>query len=195
MSAADQVGGSGPQTRPRRAHALELILDADDEAALRRRWAHLDEAGVASPARHTGATHRPHVTLASGPRPPGSTLETAARLLGALLPVDLPVAGLALLGSPSRYTLAELVVPAADLQAAREELAVLWPGADPRPWLVHLTLAQRLAPSSVGLALTALGSEPGEPVLSRRAVGLRWWDPDMGTVVHLAGGGADQHEG
>lgn len=168
---------------PRRAHSLELVLDAPSDAAVRDRWRLLEEAGVPSLARHPGATHRPHVTVASGPRPTEEALRTAARRLGPLLPLELPVAVLALLGAPSRVTLVELVVPAGLLRTAQEELAGLWPGADDRPWLPHVTLAQRLIPGSVARALEALGGGAAGAPTQRRAVSLRWWDPDSGTVT------------
>lgn len=173
---------------PRRAHALELVLDGVDDEAVRHRWTRLEEAGVPSAARHTGITHRPHLTVASGPRPSEEVLEVAARLLVPLLPVVLPVVGLALLGRPGRAVLAELVAPTEDLRDAREQVRARWQGFDDRPWVPHLTLAPRLAPVEVALALAALAEEEAAgPPRPRLAVGLRWWDPDAGSARPVAG--------
>ena len=163
-----------------------MLADADD-VAVRRRWALLEEAGVPSAARHTGPTHRPHVTLASGPPPPAPVLRTAAEVFAPLLPLDLPVHGLGLLGRPGRAVLVELLAPPLPARAARDGLVDLWTGADDRPWLPHVTLAQRLAPAVVAAALTALGEQPGSGASVRRAVGLRWWDPDRGVVTPVVG--------
>lgn len=184
----------------RRAHAVELVLDEAGEQAVRASWAALEAGGVPSLARHTGATHRPHVTVLSGPPPPEEALRLAAEVIGGLLPVDLHVSGLGLLGRPGRSTLVELVTPPIALLGVRARLVELWPGADPRPWLPHLTLAQRLRPEAVATALSLLAQpSPGEcsaeaaaPSAAggeiRRVVGVRWWDPEQNRVVMLAAG-------
>jgi 2'-5' RNA ligase len=172
----------------RRAHALELVLDEQGELEVRRRWARLEEAGVASLARHSGVTHRPHVTLLSGPAPPREVLAAAGGSVVPQLPLTLDVAGLALLGPPGRATLVELVGVPPRLRRAREEVLGLWPGADGRPWVPHLTLARRLAPAAVAVALEALqervDADGGAPP-RRHVAGLRWWDPERGRVVPL----------
>lgn len=190
-----------------RAHAVELVLDHAGEEAVRGRWAMLEAGGVPSLARHTGTTHRPHVTLLSGPAPAADALQAVAEAVGALLPVDLPASGLGLLGRPGRSTLVELVTPPITLLEARARLMQLWPAADSRPWLPHLTLAQRLTPEDVAAALSLLaapsitGPLPAGPAAIaassasaasaaehgvRQAVGVRWWDPDRDRVVMLA---------
>lgn len=184
-SGSEPVGG-GPVPR-RRAHALELLLDARDEAEVRARWQLLERSGVPSLARHSGATHRPHVTLATGARPPAELLDLAAALLDPPLPLAVPVSGLALLGPAARVVLAELLVPPSALRDAREQLVAGWPGADDRPWQAHLTLARRLGPAAVQAALEALDRPGGGPPPVRRVVALRWWDPDREEVTVLAG--------
>ncbi|WP_131105848.1 2'-5' RNA ligase family protein [Ornithinimicrobium sufpigmenti] len=183
-----------------RAHALELVLDEVGEQAVRTSWAALAAGGVPSLMRHTGATHRPHVTVLSGPPPPEKALRLAAEAIGGLLPVDLRVSGLGLLGRPGWSTLVELVTPPIALLGVRARLVELWPGADPRPWLPHLTLAQRLSPEAVATALSLLaqasaGERSAERATSspagegiRRVVGLRWWNPEQDRVLMLAGG-------
>lgn len=188
-----------------RAHAVELVLDDAGEDAVRRSWAALEAGGVPSLSRHSGTTHRPHVTVLSGPPPTEDALRFAAATFDALLPVELPVSGLGLLGRPGRSTLVELVVPPIALLEARARIAELWPASDARPWLAHLTLAQRLSPEMVASALSLLAGSsradspadspadypaaspsPGSGV--RRGVGLRWWNPDLDRVLMLAGG-------
>lgn len=180
---------SGREAPGRRAHALELLLDASDEVDVRARWQELERSGVPSLARHSGATHRPHVTLATGPRPPVEVLGCAEVLLAPLLPLLVPVSGLALLGPAARVVLAELLVPPAALRDVRQELVARWPDADGRPWQAHLTLARRLGPAAVQAALGALDRSGGEPPSVRRVVALRWWDPDREEVTVLAGEG------
>lgn len=170
-----------------RAHALELVLTGEDDAAVRARWQVLEDAGVPSLARHRGATHRPHVTLASSPRPPGERVTSLARGWGALLPAALRVSGLVLLGS-RRITVAELLEVPDALRAARAELTAAWDDADDRPWLPHLTLATRLEPPDALRAVEALG-EPAPRALARSCAALRWWDPDTETVSILAPAG------
>lgn len=180
-----------------RAHAVELVLDDAGEDAVRDSWAALEAGAVPSLARHSGTTHRPHVTVLSGPPPTEDALRLAATTFDALLPVELPVSGLGLLGRPGRSTLVELVVPPIALLEARARIAELWPASDARPWLAHLTLAQRLSPEMVASALSLLAGSsradspadspsPGTGV--RRGVGLRWWNPDLDRVLMLAGG-------
>lgn len=187
MPSSPSESPHGDGVHRRRAHALELLLDARDEVGVRERWQLLERSGVRSLARHAGATHRPHVTLATGPRPPGQVLARAGTLLAPLLPLAVPVSGLALLGPAARVVLAELLVPPAALLDVREELAAGWPDADGRPWQAHLTLAHRLGPASLQAALQALDRPGGEPPSVRRVVALRWWDPDREEVTLLAG--------
>lgn len=181
-----EVGAAGQ--RPRQ-HALELVLGPVDDARVLASWDVLEEVGVRSSARHRGTTHRPHVTVLSGPRPGGDVLRVAADLWQPLLPHGFRVAGLAILGGP-RVALVELL--AADLLAltARETLRDSWPSADARPWVPHLTLAPRLSAADLARAVPALhlagaGSGGRDGIPERVVTGLRWWDPDEGTVHEL----------
>lgn len=166
--------------RVRRQHALELVLGPEDEAAVRERWQRLESAGVGSGARHRGATHRPHVTVVSGPAPTPEVLAAAVDLWRVHLPADLAVAGLVLLGG-ARPALADLLVVDAAVVAAQQRTHRAWAGSDARAWVPHVTLAPRLGPDEVATALTAL--RHGIPRL--RAEGLRWWDPDRNMVHEL----------
>ena len=43
--------------------SVELLFDADSDAAVRRMWDDLTDAGVRSPASSKSSSNRPHVTL------------------------------------------------------------------------------------------------------------------------------------
>ena len=45
------------------AHSVELLFDQSTDAAIRRQWAALADAGLPSQANHPSPTNRPHVTL------------------------------------------------------------------------------------------------------------------------------------
>lgn len=173
-----------------RQHALELVLAPADDTAVRTLWDVLERAGVRSSARHRGPTHRPHVTVLSGPRPSDAVVELAAELWHDLLPTHLSTAGLVLLGG-TRPALAELLVADPATVAARGQVQMLWPGVDARPWVPHLTLAPRLRPEELTSALAALQEGAARPPVRdgipvRVASGLRWWDPDEGVVHELS---------
>ena len=198
-----------------RAHALELVLGPEDDAWVRARWAALEDAGIASLARHRGATHRPHLTVASSPRPPEQrVLALASEQWGPLLPLQLDVTGLVLLGG-RRLTIADLVSAPLSARRAQAELTWQWEGADERPWVPHVSLATRLTTESAGMALAALsvasreredgpgGRGDGVPGrgagsgISGRGAGsgagrsltveaLRWWDPEAESVSDVA---------
>lgn len=171
---------------PARQHALELVLAPGDDTSVRARWQVLEDAGVASSARHRGATHRPHVTVLGGPPPEAAVLRVAAARWAPLLPLTMPVAGLVLLEG-RRPALAELLVPSAGAVAAHAELCTVWLGADNRPWVPHLTLAPRLDLGDATTALTALAEGGSAPTRARVAVALRWWDPEQGSVHTVTG--------
>lgn len=174
-----------------RSHALELVLSAEDDLAVRRRWHDLDRADLPSLAHHSGPTHRPHVTVVSSVRAPDEQLLARARALWApLLPVSVPVSALVVLGG-RRLTVAELLSPPCEVSAARAELAREWPGADVRPWVAHLSLSAALPSSRVGAVLEVLTGHPGDDqgpdTRSRTVCGLRWWNPEAEEVTTVAG--------
>lgn len=174
-----------PQPHPAQArrHALELVLAPADDAAVRARWELVEHCGAPSSGRHQGATHRPHVTVLAGPPPGPEVLRAAVEGWGGLLPLELPVAGLVLLGGPRRVALADLLVAPAEMLGARVLLQEVWEGSDPRAWVPHLTLAPRLTAAQVGQVVAGLG----DGIRAVRATGLRWWDPDRERVHELLG--------
>lgn len=162
-------------------HALELLPDADGDAAVRRDWLALREAGLPSQLDHRGATNAPHLTLVAAPAVRAAE-ERAVELLTPLLPVSVRAAGLLVLGG-RRVTVARaLDVPDA-LLGAVVELRGLLAGLPHQGWLPHLTLARRVERCDVQAAVDVLGHD--DVVL--RLDTLRRWDPDQGTVTRLAG--------
>jgi hypothetical protein len=167
-----------------RLHALELLPDVAGDETVRRDWQALRDAGLPSQLDHRGTTNGPHLTLVAAPVLGAADDERALALLAPLLPVEVRVAGVALLGG-SRVTVARLVdVPdvlaRAVLDLRRDVADVQHPG-----WLPHVTLGRRIPRSDVPAALGVLGH--ADVVL--RLDTLRRWDPDAGVVRTLAGPG------
>ena len=159
-------------------HSVELVLDGAADGRIRAQWTALMAAGLPSQARHTGASNRPHITLALA-----ASLNTGdlARLIAATvtLPIPLTIGGLLVFGS-RRFVLARLVVPSAallDLQAG--VTSALAEPVDPHHtfapgrWTPHVTLARRLTADQLAEAATVLGEVP--PV-DAHATSARRWD-------------------
>lgn len=168
-------------------HAIELILDPASDAAVRRLWVLLAEAGLPSQAAHTGATNAPHVTLVSAPLIGADTEAVAERAFAPLLPVEAPLSGLLTFGT-RRPTLALGVDVPVPMRAARDLVAATL--ADPAglsdpsgPWVAHVTLARRFTPAQHDAALGVLSG--ATRLSSVRLAGLRRWDPDARTVRRL----------
>lgn len=166
-------------------HALELLPDAAGDAAVRRDWQALRDAGLPSQLDHAGPTNAPHLTLvaASDVEPASGR---AAELVGGLLPVAVRAAGLLVLGG-KRVTIARAVDAPDTLVSAVIAVRALVPGLHHQGWLPHLTLARRVDRADVQRAVDVLGHE--DVVLTMAT--LRLWDPDRGSVETLANRDAD----
>ncbi len=171
------------------AHSIELLLDADSDAAIRATWRALDEAGLPSQARVGSATNRPHVTLLAAQRI-SPDVDVVLRPLAARFPVPCVVGAPTVFGG-ARHTLARLIVPSADLLALHEEVYRLSlpyltgePFAHCRPghWTAHATLGRRFTAGEIGDALAVVSGDVDD--LAAEAVGLRRWDSDQ-RVDHL----------
>ena len=84
-----------------RLHALELLPDAAGEAAVRRDWQALREAGLPSMLDHAGATNTPHVTVVAVPAIDGADEARAVDLLGPLLPIAVRASAAPSVSAPS----------------------------------------------------------------------------------------------
>lgn len=161
-------------------HALELLPDPAGQAAIRRDWLTLREAGLKSQLDHRGATNAPHLTLVAAATIDLAVQELAVQLLAPLLPIQTQTSGLLILGT-RRLTLARAVnvddQVAAIVLRLREAV-----GGNPQPsWLPHVTLARGLSQSDVRNAIEVLSHDTVELSLTE----LRRWDPDRRTVTSL----------
>lgn len=162
--------------------SVELLLDAESEAAVRAEWAALAAAGLSSLGAHTSPSNRPHVTLLVRPR-----LETFdIRALLARPAFEVTLGAPLLFGSGDRRVLVRSVVPSVallDIHAALHAAAGDGddaPHTRPGEWTPHVTLARRLRTADVETALGLVGGE-----LRGHALGLRRWDAALAAVTDL----------
>ncbi len=154
-------------------HHVELLWDAQTDAAVREQWRRLAEADLPSLAHHRSPSNAPHVTLAmteawpdglDAPTLPGLPLAARADALtcfgrGPYVLVRTLVVTTGLLALHEAVG-AELGEP------AREHVA-------PGRWVPHVTLAHRLDAEQVGRALDLLA---GDAALEGRLERARHWD-------------------
>ena len=167
--------------------SVELLLDPATDADVRRQWDALIAAGLPSAGRHSGASNRPHVTLAvAATIPPERESLIAAAADTVHLPLPLSLGGLVVFGR-GPFVLARQVEVSADLLDLHREIADAvregFPHTAPGSWTPHVTLASRLTAGDLGRAvdLTA-GSD-----VSASAVGVRRWDGDRKVEWIIAG--------
>ena len=163
-----------------RMHAIELLPDAAGRDVVRREWQALHDAGLPSQLDHRGATNSPHLTVVAAPTLGPDDDRATRDLLGPLLPTEVRVAGIGLLGG-SRVTLVRLVDVPDPLFRAVLELRRRVPDVQHPGWLPHITLARRISRADVPAALDVLGHD--DVVLT--VTTLRRWDPDAGIVLEL----------
>ena len=167
--------------------SVELLLDDEQDAAVRGQWALLAAAGLPSQARHTGATNRPHITLTLAGAVP-AYLEIALKsALTGRLPIPIRLGGLICFAGRGEtgaavQVLARSVVPnleLLELQATCAELfsdlTGLSPDLQPGAWSPHVTLAHRLPAHQVSTAILALGRHQE---LAGTGVEVRRWNSD-----------------
>ena len=131
------------------ALAVCLLLDPPLDAAVRRLWTRMEEAGVPSLATHTHGRHVPHLSYATLR---SWDLDTVAAALGVLAerpPLRLHLDALGIFRRSRCWLAPALSVDLAPRQQAVVE-AVTATGADlhrhyrPGDWVPHVTLAPRL---------------------------------------------------
>ncbi|MDV3124718.1 2'-5' RNA ligase family protein [Mycobacterium sp. 21AC1] len=159
-------------------HSVELVFDADTEAAVRHLWDALREAGIPSQA----PASRPHATLTVAEHIDAGADSVLAPVLDRFpLPCRL---GATLVFGRSAGVLARLLMPTAELLAVQADVHRLvlplstpaaMPHTAPGQWTPHVTLARRIAPGHLATAMRIAG-RPAEIVGS--IVGLRRWEGD-----------------
>ncbi len=163
-----------------RLHALELLPDEAGEAAVRRDWQVLRDAGLPSMLDHAGATNTPHVTVLAVPAISADDEARAVELLGPLLPIGVRASGLAVFGR-DRLTVARVVDVEDPVLRAVLDLRSVTTGHQHPGWLPHLTLVRRLPRADLQQIVDLLGADDVEVALTT----LRRWDPEAGTVQTL----------
>lgn len=164
---------------------VELLGDDGLNRAVREAWRRLDQAGLASLARHQHPTNRPHLTLASADElPPGASAVIADALRA--LPVPVRLDGLHFF----RGRAGVLAWAVDGGEALRRLQAQIWSalgGADRNPqhepgaWTPHISLARRLRPDQELLAAALIGETAAVGELSR----ARSYDSISRTVISL----------
>ncbi len=163
--------------------SIELLLDADAEAAVRAEWDALAAAGLSSMAPHASPSNRPHVTLLARR---GGVAHPLA-LPDDALPLPLMLGAPLLFGDGDRRVLVRSVVPSAALlalHAAVRDAAGAGDDVDhmaPGTWTPHVTLARRMRLADLERALPLVGG-----AIACEGVALRRWDAGTRTVTALS---------
>lgn len=158
--------------------SLELILDDALDAAVRREWHLLLDAGLPSQGSHGGESNRPHITLAVA----DEFDDLDARIDDEFLNVRFPVRlGAFAVFRGKHTTLTRLVVPSKELLAVHGHASQLAEGSEgyrshtsTGKWTPHVTLARRLTRAELAEAFLRLHACPSDLVGTTSA--LRRWD-------------------
>ena len=165
------------------AHSIELLLDEDSDAAIRRVWHRLSDAGLPSQLRVKSDTNRPHITVLAADRilPDG---DAALSELRVRFPLPVVVGAPVIFGG-GKMTLARLIVASADLLDLHRDIYRRCLPSTPQPpfphcapgrWTPHATLGRRLTAEQVARALDVIEDLSAD--ISAEVVGLRRWDGD-----------------
>ncbi|GAD85113.1 2'-5' RNA ligase family protein [Nocardia asteroides NBRC 15531] len=166
--------------------SVELLLDEHAEAEVRRQWAVLAAAGIASPR---GPGHRPHVTVAVA-REIWPRIDRALTGLD-FRPLPIRLGGLLVFGARRPILVRSVVVTAdlLDLQRRVHAMVEPCPGVPatmrPGAWTPHVTLARRVPPERLGPAITAVAADHDFPAV---VVGIRRWDGEARQERVVVGG-------
>lgn len=169
-----------PQRSP---SSIELLLDAEAEAAIRTEWDALAARGLSSLAAHTASSNRPHITLLARIGMPVVDADALADALSFPITLGAPL----LFGSGERRVLARSIVPRAELLELRERiLSAVGRGVDaphtaPGEWMPHVALARRLRVADLAEALDLIGGD-----IHACARSVRHWNPTTAQITTLA---------
>ena len=161
--------------------SIELLLDADSDAAVRAEWELLRAAGLPSAWRpEPSGSHCPHITLLAATEiDPGGE----SGLPGLVAELDLHLA----LGSPLVFTarksfiLVRQVIASAELLRLQTAITELCgPGLDatfdPGRWVPHVTLGRRYEADQLGPAVALLARQERTAELELSITRCRRWD-------------------
>ena len=163
------------------AHSIELLFDEATEAAVRRDWTALVEAGLPSQGQHRSPTNRPHVTMAVSRRIDPAVDTQLSEVVGGL-PLDCRIGAVMVFGHAT-VSLVRLIVPSAELLELHGRIAALsasrqtpgpYPHSQPGQWTPHVTLCRRLSARDLPAALEAIGADDVVGTFAH----LRRWDGD-----------------
>ena len=161
--------------------SVELLLDGTADAAIRKQWDRLADAGLPTARRREPSPHHaPHITLWAGNRL-GAAAD--ARLPPLFTGLDLPlvIGGVLLFGPrPWGYVLTRQVVISTGLAALQQRVVEVcgdgYGQFGDGQWSPHITLARRVGADQIGPALHALGRASAELAATVRQA--RRWDGD-----------------
>jgi len=172
--------------------SIELLLDEESDAAIRRQWDRLKDAGLPSLASHTGASNAPHITLMAA----ASIGTTGLEPVLASLPLPVRLGGWIVFGQPPRsLVLGRAVIATSELLVLHRVVAALARDTEetaattePVQWTPHVTLASRLTPRELGDSIELLGARgiPDETREVMTAIAARHWDGTQKVVTMLA---------
>jgi 2'-5' RNA ligase len=169
--------------------SVELTLDDAGDAAVRREWRRLAEAGVPSQARHTAPSNRPHVTLAALATIDPSCEPALQGAVEEMLPLEVRLGALAVFGG-NQFVLARLVVPTSTLLELHARVATVvgtptGTNLSRGRWTPHITLARRVSGHQLPRTLAVLGAAEYDV----QCVAVRRWDGDARREWVVAGRG------
>lgn len=174
------------------AHSIELLVDPDTDAAVRRMWTALVDSGLPSQGNHRSSSNRPHITLVAAERiDPG--IDDLARTLESRLPLRVDV-GASLVFRGGRSTVARLVVASRELLALHREVyeiagpfvrGEIFEHCEPDRWTPHLTVARRVTDDQLGRAITVADDSTHGVSVTATITAMRRWDSDARAEVDL----------
>ncbi|GGG11508.1 hypothetical protein GCM10007304_26930 [Rhodococcoides trifolii] len=141
--------------------SIEMLLDDELDARVRREWHYLAELGLPSQANHRGASNRPHVTVGVAH---SVTDETERELvdLADTASLDIRLGGLLVFGSRN-IVLARAVVPSTAVLELHRRVRHALRHSDGVPahldvghYTPHVTLAMRMTPDQLAAAVREL---------------------------------------
>lgn len=181
-------------------HSIELLLDDESEAAIRRQWRLLADAGLPSEHRPAdgGGPRRPHITLVACEQIPSQVASGFSPMLAESLPLPIVVGapmvfGTAKVGRPGLILVRNVMANIGLLELQQRVLESAPPAVDTHfqagRWAPHVTLAHRLRPDQIPAALQVLarsGASNGSPrELRADVVGCRHWQGDVRQARNL----------